>query len=313
MSAPTRRDALKAAAVAAAIASPLTLAADTPKVEPKSVAAVVTIYTPKSHADVILTKILEGWEHDGGAGPALKLAGLYVDQFPKEDIARDLCKKHGVPVFDSIAKAVTVGGKTVPVDGVLSIGEHGDYPTNKLGQKVYPRRRFFREITDTFDTCGKVVPVFNDKHLGPVWDDAEWMYDRAVKMKVPLLAGSSLPLTYRTHKLDVPPGSEIEAAVGIGYSGLDIYGFHALECFQTVVERRTKAETGVKVGAVPGREGGVGGGGRRAGVERRCWTRCGRWCRRRRRRCCGRTGRCSSCSSTRTGSPARSSCCRTPS
>jgi hypothetical protein len=237
----TRRQALALAGLA-----PFALARADDKPKPKSVAAVVTIYTPKSHADVILTKILQGWKHDGGAGPALKLASIYIDQFPKNDMGRDICKKHDVPIFDTIEKAVTVGGKAIPVDGVLSIGEHGDYPTNKLGQKQYPRKRFFEEITDAFYKHKKVVPVFNDKHLGPPWDEAKWMYDRAVKMKVPFMAGSSLPVTYRTHELDVPMGSEIEAAVGIGYSGLDSYGFHALECYQTIVERRKKAEAGVK-------------------------------------------------------------------
>lgn len=241
MPAPTRRQALALAGLA-----PLALVRAEDKPKPKSLAAVVTIYTPKSHADVILTKILEVWKHDGGAGPALNLASLYVDQFPKADMARDICKKHGVPIFDSIEKAVTVGGQSIPVDGVLSIGEHGDYPTNKLGQKLYPRKRFFEAITDTFAKFERVVPVFNDKHLGPAWDDAKWMYERAVKLKVPFMAASSLPVTYRTRELDVPTGSDIEAAVGIGYSGLDIYGFHALECYQTIVERRAKAETGVQ-------------------------------------------------------------------
>jgi hypothetical protein len=245
MPTPSRRDALRAA-VAATLVTPFATAADKPKVAPKSVAAVVTIYTPKSHADVILTKILEGWKHDGGDGPALKLAAIYIDQFPKADMGREICKKHGVPIFDTIEKAVTVGGKAIAVDGVLSIGEHGDYLTNKLGQKLYPRKRFFEEVTDAFDKYGKVVPVFNDKHLGPAWADAKWMYDRAVKLKVPFMAASSLPVTFRTHEMDVPMGGEIEAAVGIGYSGLDIYGFHALECYQAIVERRKKAETGVK-------------------------------------------------------------------
>lgn len=212
----------------------------------KSVAAVATIYTPNSHADVILTKILEGWKHDGGPGPALKLASLYIDQFPDRDMARAICRKHNVPLFDSIEKAVTVGGQSIPVDGVLSIGEHGDYPINKLGQQLFPRKRFFQEITDCFEKYGRVVPVFNDKHLSTVWEDAKWMYDRAKKLKVPFMAGSSLPVGFRTNSFDLPMNCDMESAVGIGYSGLDVYGFHALECLQSIVERRHKAEQGVR-------------------------------------------------------------------
>ena len=244
----TRRDCLRlgvGAALAGLNGWPA-IAEDNAPTKLKSVAAVVTVYGRNSHADVLLTKILEGWKHDGGPGPALKLASIYIDQPDSSEFGRKLCEKHGVPRFDSIEQAVTVGGKSIPVDGVLSIGEHGNYPVNELGQQLYPRKRFFQEITDTFRKFSRVVPVFNDKHISTVWEDAKWMYDRAVEMKVPFMAASSLPVGYRSHPFDLPLGSEIESAVGIGYGPLDVYGFHALEAYQALVERRKNAERGVK-------------------------------------------------------------------
>jgi hypothetical protein len=210
------------------------------------VAAIVTAYRRNSHADVIVTKLLEGWNHDGGEGPALKLAGLYTDQVPKNDMSRELARKHGFPIFETIEEAITLGTGKVQVAGVLSIGEHGEYPyTPDTNQHMYPRRRFFDAIVAALEKGGKIVPVFNDKHLAYNWKDAQHMYDTARKMNIPFLAGSSLPVAWRVPPLTLPMGCELTEAIATGPGGLESYGFHALETLQCMVERRQGGETGV--------------------------------------------------------------------
>jgi hypothetical protein len=212
----------------------------------KKVAALVTEYRRWSHADVIVGKIIEGFHYDGKDRPDMQLASLYVDQVPEKDMSRGLAKKYGFPIYDTIDKALTLGGKELAVDGVLSIGEHGKYPKNAKGQILYPRRRFFEEAAEVFTRSKRSVPVFNDKHLAATWKDAKWMYDRARELFVPFMAGSSVPLTWRRPVLKLPMNCEVVEAVQIGYGPFEGYGFHALEGLQCMVERRKGGETGVK-------------------------------------------------------------------
>lgn len=212
----------------------------------KRVAAIVTEYRHWSHADVILGKILEGYLHDGKDFPRLRLASMYVDQFPRGDMSRDLARRHNFTIYDTIEEAVTLGRKEIAVDGVLLIGEHGRYPTNPRNQLLYPRRRFFEAVANVFARHRRSVPVFNDKHLAATWTDARWMYDRARELHVPFMAGSSLVVTWRRPVLRIERGAELVEAVQIGYGPFEGYGYHAIEALQCLVERRRGGETGVR-------------------------------------------------------------------
>src|ERR1051326_6196650 len=52
----------------------------------------------------------------------------------------------------SIVKALTLGGRELAVDGVLLIGEHGDYAWNEKEQQLYPRKYFMEQICGVFAT-----------------------------------------------------------------------------------------------------------------------------------------------------------------
>ena len=211
------------------------------------VAAVVSVYTPNSHADVIVGKILEGYRQDGGVGPDLELASLFTDQAPSQDMSREKAKLHGFRISKTVDDALTFGTDRLQVAGVLCIAEHGQYElTPDTGQRMYPRRRFFDNVARVFRRCDQVVPVFNDKHLSYRWDDAKAMYDTAQELRIPFLAGSSLPVALREPSRELAAGTEVEAALTIGYGGFEDYGFHALEAHQCLLEKRCGGTTGIK-------------------------------------------------------------------
>jgi hypothetical protein len=212
----------------------------------KKIAAIVTTYYPFSHADVIVSKFLKGFPTDEGLlAPQVEIASLYMDQVHERDVGLALAKEYGVALYPSIPAALCLGGKELAVDGVLIIGEHGEYAWNEKEQHLYPRRYFMEQACGVMATSGRAVPIFSDKHLSWSWEQAQWMRERARALGAPFMAGSSLPVTYRRpwleHALDTP----LEAAFSIAYGGLDSYGFHALETLQCMVERRRGGETGI--------------------------------------------------------------------
>ncbi|HWB13102.1 MAG TPA: hypothetical protein VG826_28010 [Pirellulales bacterium] len=215
--------------------------------DPKSVAAVVTSYFHNSHADVIVSRLLEGYTLDGqGERPNLKLVSLYTDQVPLNDKSRELAARYGFKIYPSVAEALTLGTGKLAVDGVLLVAEHGDYPRSPTGQIVYPKRRLFDQIATVFRTSDRAVPLFCDKHLADNWQDAKWLYDTAKELGAPLMAGSSLPVLWRYPPVDVERGAALREIVGVSYHTLDAYGFHGLEMLQSLAERRAGGETGIR-------------------------------------------------------------------
>lgn len=212
------------------------------------IAAVTTTYHKYSHAQHIVDRFLEGYGwHGRHHRPPMDLVSLYVDQRGEDDLSRDRAERFSaMKIYPTIADALTLGTSNLAVDGVLLIGEHGKYPTNEKGQHLYPRYEFFKQIVSVFRTAGQTAPVFNDKHLSWRWDRAREMYDLSREMGFAFMAGSSLPVTWRTPSLDMPLGARVREALCIGYGGVDSYDFHALETLQCMVERREGGETGVR-------------------------------------------------------------------
>jgi hypothetical protein len=236
------RRAFLAAAAAPALAS-WASAQPAPR---KKIAVVTTVWTYRSHAWHMAERFLAGMPQRGRwYRPAIDVVSAYVEQTPAGDLSRDRARAFGFTIHRSIAEALRCGGDRLAVDGVLVIGEHGDYPLNAIGQKQYPRYEFFRQIVDVFRRDGRAVPVFNDKHLSWRWEWAKEMVDTARQLGFPFQAGSSLPVTWRMPALDLPWEAEVEEIVGVAFGKLDIYDFHALEMIQCMAERRRGGETGV--------------------------------------------------------------------
>ena len=150
---------------------------------------------------------------------------MYTDQVPANDMSRGLAAQYGFHIYPTVREALTLGGKDLAVDAVVLIGEHGDYPFNEKGQHLYPRYELYKQIMDVFRVMdvfrasGRSVPVYCDKFFSYDWQKARWMYDQSHELKFPLMAGSSVPVTWRRPQLELDLGSRIDHAVILGYGG----------------------------------------------------------------------------------------------
>ena len=212
------------------------------------IAAVTTIFHKYSHSQHIVDRFLEGYGWEGRHHrPAMDIVSLYVEQVGANDLSRERLRRYpAIKNSPTIADALTLGGDKLAVDGVLLIGEHGNYPVNEKGQTLYPRYEFFQQIVDVYKRSGRTAPIFNDKHLSWNWDWAKKMVDTSREMDFGFMAGSSLPVARRLPSIELPRGAQVEEAISIRNGGIDGGDIHAIEALQAIVERRRGGETGVR-------------------------------------------------------------------
>lgn len=239
----SRRSFLQTTAATALLGPSLVRARST---ERKKIAMLVTEVRLHSHGQHFVDRFAKGYIWDGQwHRPDVDFVSMYVDQFPKDDLAKATAKQHKIGLYPTVAEALTQGTSKLAVDGVVIIAEHGTYPRNEKKQTLYPRYKFFKQSVGVFESSGKSVPIFNDKHLSTDWKQCTEMVADSKRLGFPFLAGSSLPVTWRMPSIDVSLDTPLTESVCAGYGGVDSYDFHGLETAQCMSERRAGGEVGI--------------------------------------------------------------------
>ena len=79
------------------------------------IACVVTYWAaPGSHADWIITKLLDGYWWQGAHTPSrVDVVSVYIHQLPESGLGRKVCKSKGIPIFNTASEALTLGGRNL--------------------------------------------------------------------------------------------------------------------------------------------------------------------------------------------------------
>ena len=168
---------------------------------------------------------------------------------PMSDLSELRSQEFGFRLCHNIPEALRCGGSRIAVDAVLTIAEQGgDYPysSNDMGQILLPTYDWFQQCAHVFEEENHAVPYFNHKQLSFSFPEAQNMVKTAERLEFPLLAGSSMPVTWRLPDVDIPLGAPVQEAVMVGVGRFDGMDFDALDAMQCMLERRKGGETGVK-------------------------------------------------------------------
>ena len=228
-----------------------------PRTGPGKLAILASRWTPGSPARRLADRFLIGYPREGKwRRPAMDVVSVYVDQTPDADQSRQRAAEFGFRIYPSVAETLRCGRDRLAVDGVLMLAGQGDDSSDgPSGPDL------LGPIVGVFEEDRRAVPVYWDEPLGLA--QARKMVEASRQLGFPVLAGSSLPMTWRLPPLELPAGSRVEQALMVGIGSRRSDRYRALETLQAMVERRRGGETGVRsVQAVAGeavwRAGGSG-------------------------------------------------------
>jgi len=209
----------------------------------KRVAIITDSWYPRSHADVIGLRLLQGYKMgDRHYASPVTIASVYAQAPRATDRTRVLASQHGFRVATSVADALLIdsgtGSPRLAVDGVLVLTRE-ELPA---GPSPTRRAQLVAEILAILDKTGARIPIFIDKMLAANWQDSQEIVRAARRSNIPLMAGSVLAFAPpdRLVRIGRPRVAVVAASTPYG-----AFALHAAELLQRYMEQRTTQETGI--------------------------------------------------------------------
>ena len=197
---------------------------------------------------MIVGKYLEGFNQDEQPPyPRSKIVSMFTEQIPKKDISRDRAKKYNVPIFRTVADALTHGRRSTRRRWRASHRRAWRLPDQRQGAEALSALRDVPQDHGRLPSKAGAPSLSSTTSICPGASvrPSAWSTSRA-NCAFPCSPGLLRRSPGAIPAVDAPFGEKQNHAVAISYSGLDIYGFHVLEALQCMVERRKGGETGVR-------------------------------------------------------------------
>jgi hypothetical protein len=104
------------------------------------IACIVSFWgAPGSHADWIIGKLMDGYWWQAAHTPSrVDVVSVYIHQFETSLLGQKVCQAKSIPIYKTVGEAVTLGRTELAVDGVVIVGEHGDYG-DQCGARIQRR------------------------------------------------------------------------------------------------------------------------------------------------------------------------------